>query len=118
MSIIGNIIWFIFGGLLAAFIWFILGVLVSITIIGIPLGKQFFKFSRLFLFPFGKDVRTQFEKHPIANIIWLILFGWEMALGYLVFAAILAITIIGIPFAIQWIKLVQLALFPFGARIR
>jgi uncharacterized membrane protein YccF (DUF307 family) len=118
VTLIGNIIWFIFGGLLAAFIWFLLGVLASITIIGIPLGKQFFKFAKLFLSPFGKDVRTQFEKHPIANLIWVLLFGWEMALSYLVFAGILAITIIGIPFALQWIKLMQLALFPFGARIR
>ena len=118
MKLLGNIIWFVFGGFFAALLWFIFGVLASITIIGIPLGIQFFKFAKLFLFPFGKEIDIHFEKHPIANLIWLLIAGWEQALGYLVIAAFFAITIIGIPFAIQWLKLTKLALFPFGARIR
>ncbi|MCF7931054.1 MAG: YccF domain-containing protein [Acholeplasmataceae bacterium] len=118
MKTLGNIIWFIFGGAIAALLWLILGVLLSITIIGIPFGTQCFKFAKLVLFPFGKDVKTNFDKHPIINIIWVILFGWEMALGYLMIAAAFAVTIIGIPFAIQWVKLSILALIPFGSKIR
>ncbi len=118
MNLIGNLIWFILGGFIAALLWFIAGLIACLTIIGIPLGLQFFKFAKLILFPFGKDVRSNFSKHPIANVFWAIFVGWEMALSYLVFALILAITVIGIPFAIQWVKLTQLALFPFGARIR
>ncbi|MDD3067746.1 MAG: YccF domain-containing protein [Acholeplasmataceae bacterium] len=118
MRLLGNIIWFILGGLIAAILWFILGLLLSVTIIGIPLGKQCFKFAGLILFPFGKDVDIDFSKHPIANIIWALLVGWEMALGYLGIAVFFFITIIGIPFGIQWFKLAQLALLPFGAKIR
>jgi len=118
MNLIGNIIWFIFGGFLAALLWAILGVILHITIIGIPFGRQCFKFARLFISPFGKNPQINFEKHPIANIIWLIFFGWEMALGYLFIAAFFTITVIGIPFAIQWFKLTKLALIPFGAKIQ
>jgi len=118
MKFLGNIIWLIFGGLIASFLWFLLGLLLTITIIGIPLAKQFFKLSRLFLSPFGKAVETNLEKRPISNIIWAVLFGWEIALAYLFFAAITAITVIGIPFSLQWLKLTQLALFPFGAKIK
>jgi uncharacterized membrane protein YccF (DUF307 family) len=80
MNLLGNIIWFVFGGLIAALLWFLLGILLSITIIGIPLGTQCFKFAGLVLFPFGKEVDINFDKHPIANILWLVFVGWEMAL--------------------------------------
>jgi len=118
MNLIGNLIWFIFGGFIAAIIWFIAGLLLCVTIIGIPIGLQFFKFARLVLFPFGKELQINFDRHPILNIIWAILFGWEMMIGYLGIAALFAITIIGIPFAIQWVKLSMLALLPFGAEIK
>ena len=117
MRTLGNIIWFIFGGLFASIAWVIAGVLFYITIIGIPFGRQAFKFAGLVLFPFKKDVRVDFDKHPIANIIWLILFGWEMALGYVFLGAIYCITIIGIPFGLQWFKFSKLALLPFGAKV-
>lgn len=118
MKLFGNIIWFVFGGAIAALLWLLAGLLLSITIIGIPFGIQAFKFAGLVLFPFGKDVDTRFSEHPIANILWAILCGWEMALGYLGIGALFCITIIGIPFGIQWFKLAQLALFPFGAKIK
>ncbi|MBU1094500.1 MAG: YccF domain-containing protein [Firmicutes bacterium] len=118
MKMLGNIIWFVFGGAIAALLWLILGVLLSITIIGLPFGMQCFKFAKLIVFPFGHDVKTNFDEHPIMNVIWMILFGWEMAIGYLTIAAVFAITIIGIPFALQWLKLTVLALIPFGAKIK
>ncbi len=118
MRLIGNIVWFVFGGFLAALLWLLLGFLLSITIIGIPFGLQCFKFSRLVLFPFGQEVISDFAEHPIMNLLWLIFVGWEMAIGYLGIALFFTLTIIGIPFAIQWFKLSVLALFPFGAKIR
>lgn len=118
MRLLGNIIWFIFGGLIASILWVILGILLAITIIGIPFARQCFKFAELVLTPFGKDTVLNIDKHPIANIIWALLIGWEMAIGYIVIAVFFAITIIGIPFALQWIKLAKLALFPFGAKIK
>lgn len=118
MRTIGNIIWIILGGLFTALAWLILGIILCITIIGIPFGKQCFKFAKLTLAPFGKTVKTKFGSHPIMNIIWLILFGWEMALGYLASGIICCVTIIGIPFGLQAFKLVPLSLIPFGAEVK
>lgn len=94
-----------------------MGFLLCVTIIGIPLGLQAFKFAKLVLFPFGKEVNTNFDEHPIINIVWVVTFGWGMTLYYLFIAFLSAITIIGIPFAKQWYKFSKLALFPFGATI-
>lgn len=118
MKLLGNILWFIFGGLISFLYFGFMGILLCITIIGIPFGKQCFKMAKLVIFPFGKKIDTNFGSHPIANIIWAILFGWEYAVSMLIFSLILYITIIGIPFAKQGIKLMQLGLIPFGAKIR
>lgn len=117
MRLIGNIIWFIFGGFLIALGWLLAGLLFCVTVIGIPLGLQCFKAAKLTTSPFGKSVDTNYEKHPIINLIWAVLFGWEMALGYLFSAIACFVTIIGIPFAFQALKLVKLAFLPFGAKI-
>ncbi len=118
MRLLGNIVWFIFGGFFASLLWIILGIILSLTLIGIPFGVQCFKFAKLVLFPFGQEVISDFSEHPIMNILWAIFVGWEMAIGYLGIALFFTLTIIGIPFAIQWLKLSVLALFPFGAKIR
>ncbi|HLV09510.1 MAG TPA: YccF domain-containing protein [Halanaerobiales bacterium] len=120
MSFIGNMLWIIFGGGIHAFGWFLSGLLWSITIIGIPYGKQCFKMARLQLFPFGKRIedRGNTPLNFIANIIWIILFGWELALVNLISAFLFAITIIGIPFARQSLKLAMLSFMPFGKKIR
>ncbi len=117
MKTLGNIIWFILVGLWAAIGWAIAGVLWCITIIGIPFGKQCFKLAKLSIFPFGKTVKTDFDKHPIGNIIWILLFGWEFSLGYLIASLIFYITIIGIPFGKQCFKLARLSLIPMGATV-
>jgi uncharacterized membrane protein YccF (DUF307 family) len=118
MSLIGNIIWLIFGGFIAGLGYIIGGLLLCITIIGIPFGMQSIKIGVATFAPFGKEVVEGPDANSplrvIFNIIWLILFGWEIAIAHLLGAAILAITIIGIPFALQHIKLIPLALFPFG----
>jgi len=117
MKLLGNIIWFIVIGLWAAISWIISGVILCITIIGIPFGKQCFKLAELTLAPFGKTVKTNFGRHPIGNIIWIILFGWELAVGYLLAGVLFCITIIGIPFGKQCFKLMQLSFAPMGATI-
>jgi uncharacterized membrane protein YccF (DUF307 family) len=116
MRLLGNILWFVTVGLLSFVLWILVGLLWCITIIGIPFGVQCFKIASFSLFPFGKVIQTNFDAHPIANIIWLIIFGWEIMLGYLIIGIILHITIIGIPFGKQCFKLASLSLLPFGAQ--
>ena len=118
MKLLGNIIWVLFGGLFAAIGWVLTGLLLCVTIVFIPFGLQFFKFAKLVLWPFGKEIVTNFDKHPILNIIWIIFFGFATAVGYLMVGFLFFITIIGIPFAKQWLKLARLTLIPFGAEIK
>lgn len=118
MSCLGNIIWFIFGGLVGGLGWCLAGVIWCITIIGIPVGLQCFKLASLSFAPFGKEVVYQpTPVNFVVNIIWLIFSGLPLAIGHLLSALLLCITIIGIPFAYQSVKLARLALMPFGARI-
>lgn len=122
MSLIGNIIWLIFGGLLAGLGYIIGGLITCLTIIGIPFGLQSIKIGFATFAPFGKEVvegpHANSTLRVVFNVIWLLLFGWEIALAHLISALILAITIIGIPFAKQHIKLIPLALLPFGRDLR
>jgi uncharacterized membrane protein YccF (DUF307 family) len=97
--------------------YFVAEVILCITIIGIPFGKQLFKISGFVIWPFRKEIKLDFDKHPIANLIWIILFGWQMALSALFSGIFFCITIIGIPFGMQWFKLMKLSLIPFGATI-
>jgi len=121
MSVLLNIIWFIFGGFLVFFTYILGGILLCITIIGIPFGFQCFKLSILGVAPFGHEIR---ETDPpggalavILNIIWIIFFGLELALFHLLLAFLFAITIIGLPFAAQHLKMTRLAILPFGFRV-
>ncbi|ENZ03544.1 hypothetical protein HMPREF1092_00731 [Clostridium thermobutyricum] len=119
MSCIGNLIWFIFGGFFNAIGWFLAGLLWCITIIGIPVGLQCFKLARLQLFPFGKEIVTVNDSglNLLLNILWLIFGGIELCIVNLMSAVILCITIVGIPFAGQCLKLAKLSLMPFGKEI-
>ena len=122
MSLIGNLIFFIFGGFIIFLGYILGGILLCLTIIGIPFGFQCFKLAGGVLAPFGRQVR---EKQPpsgalsiILNVVWIILPGLELAIMHLVLAAFFALTIIGIPIALQHIKLIPLALLPFGHEMR
>ena len=118
VSCLGNLIWMIFGGLLGAISWFLAGCLWCVTIIGIPIGLQCFKFASLSLAPFGKEVvYSGSGVSLLLNILWLIFSGIPLAIAHLMSAILLTITIIGIPFAKQSLKLAGLALMPFGATI-
>ncbi len=121
MSLIGNIIWLIFGGFLAGLGYILGGLVLCITIIGIPLGIKAIRFGFMVMLPFGKSVEQTDGGDGclslVFNIIWLVLFGWEIALAHIVFGIIFGITIIGIPFAQQHFKLVPVALFPFSYKL-
>ena len=118
MSILGNIIWLIFGGLLAGLGYILGGIVLCLTIVGIPFGTQTIKIGLATFAPFGKEVRELDNANSVGrvifNMIWILLFGWEIAIAHLVHGIILAITIIGLPFAKQHFKLIPLALLPFG----
>ena len=116
LRFIGNILWFIFGGLESGLLWVFAGFLWCMTIIGIPIGLQCFKFAGLAFWPFGKQiVYGGGAMSLIANIFWILLSGRPMAIVYVVIGCVWCITIIGIPFGKQFFKLARLALLPFGA---
>ncbi|MDX2272050.1 MAG: YccF domain-containing protein [Cyanobacteriota bacterium] len=122
MSLIGNIIWLVFGGFFAGLGYILGGITLCLTIIGIPFGIQSIKLGIATFTPFGRKIVESDNANGILatifNIIWLILFGWPLALNHLFWAAVLGISIIGIPFAIQHLKLIVLAIFPFGRNLR
>ena len=117
LKLLSNIIWILFGGIWLALLWGICGIILCVTIVGIPLGVQCFKAAKLSFAPFGKKVALNFREHPIANTIWTLLGGWEMAVAYFIIGVVNCITIIGIPSVIQCFKIMKLAFFPFGAKV-
>lgn len=118
MSLIGNIIWLIFGGLPAAIGYFVGGLGLMLGIVTIPWGIMAIKLGFEVLMPFGKEVvareRTTGCISVGASVIWIIFAGWMLALMHLVLGLLFAITIIGIPFGMQHFKLIPIALDPFG----
>jgi len=122
MSLIGNAVFFIFGGFVIFFGYVLGGILLCLTIIGIPFGLMCFRLAGGVIAPFGREVReTEPPGGPltlIMNIIWIILPGLELAIMHLVLALFFALTIIGIPIAAQHMKLVPMALLPFGHVMR
>ncbi|MEG0070670.1 MAG: YccF domain-containing protein [Raoultibacter sp.] len=119
MTVIGNILWFIFAGFWQGITWVCIGCLWCISIIGIPVGKQCFKMAGLAFFPFGKEVNYGGGVPSVfANVFWLLFGGVILALEALVNGIALCITLIGIPFGLQCFKQAKLALIPFGATIR
>ena len=119
MRFLGNVFWLIFGGLIEALLWLIIGLVLCVTIIGIPFGVQCMKISGFVLWPFGREIIPGGFgiMGAFGNIIWIIVCGIVLALTHLIFALLYCITIIGIPFGLQHLKLAKLSLIPFGARI-
>ena len=118
MSLLGNLVFFIFGGFIIFLGYVLGGILLCLTIIGIPFGLMCFRLAGSVLAPFGREV---VETEPpggalslIMNILWIILPGLELALMHLVLALFFALTIVGFPLAVQHMKLVPMALLPFG----
>ncbi|MCO5169174.1 MAG: YccF domain-containing protein [Planctomycetes bacterium] len=124
MSLLGNLLWIVVGGGLIICVQYLLvGLGLCLTVVGIPWGVQAFKLAVLGLLPFGKEAAptgdlAQGGLGLVLNIIWLIVGGLGIVLTHLLFAGLCAITVIGIPFAVQHWKLTKLALTPFGRDIR
>ena len=128
MRTLGNLIWFIFGGVWMGLAWWIYGLLAYISIIGIPWGRACFVIGTFTFFPFGRVAVSRKELTGkedigtgplglIGNIIWFLLAGFWLALGHIGWALLFFITIIGIPFGIQHLKLAGISLFPIGKKV-
>jgi uncharacterized membrane protein YccF (DUF307 family) len=125
LSFLLNLLWIVFGGLEMALGWVIAAVIVAITIIGLPWARAAFNIAAYTLLPFGQKAVARAEYAGtedvgtgplgvLGNIVWLVLAGWWLALGHLITAILLAVTIIGIPFAWAHLKLAGIALWPIG----
>jgi len=128
VSLFLNILWVVLGGFWMAVGWVVAAVVMAITIIGLPWARAAFNIAAYTLFPFGQkavpretvsgreDIGTGLLGF-IGNLIWLVLAGWWLALGHVVTAILLGVTIIGIPFAWAHLKLAGIALWPIGKTI-
>ena len=122
MRLIGNIIWFFFGGIFIFLEYIFAGFALCLTIVGIPFGFQCFKLAFAHLAPFGKEVVPLADAggalNVIFNVIWVIFAGIWIALTHLLWGLILCISIVGIPFGLQHFKLLPLCFAPFGNDLR
>lgn len=121
MSLIGNLIWFIFGGLLLGIGYLFGGMVLCLTIVGIPFGLQIMKLGLFAMWPFGGEVVPGNNASGclplLLNVLWIICGGIEVALTHLALGIVFSITIVGIPFGMQHFKLMILALLPFGHEV-
>ena len=128
LRLVLNVLWIVFGGVWMALGWVIAGVLMAITVVGLPWARSAFTIARYALLPFGFRAvpRALVTGHAdlgtgglgvFGNLVWFLLAGWWLALGHLIAAVALALTIIGLPFAWAHLKLAGLALWPIGRAI-
>ena len=128
MRTLGNLLWFILGGVFMGLGWWLAGLLAFITIVGIPWGRACFVIGQFCFFPFGQEAISRKELHQqddigtgalgiLGNIIWFIFAGIWLAIGHVLSAVVCMLTIIGIPFGIQHLKLAGIALAPIGQTI-
>src|ERR1019366_621694 len=125
VSLLLNILWIVFGGLWMAVGWLVAAVLMAITIIGLPWTRAAFHIAVYTMLPFGQEAVSRAAYTGVddvgtgplgvlGNIVWLLLAGWWLALGHLITAILLTVTIVGIPFAWAHLKLAGIALWPIG----
>ena len=127
ISVLLNLLWILFGGLWMAAGWVIAAIVMALTIIGLPWTRAAFNIAVYTLLPFGQKAvsRAAYGHNDIGtgplgilgNVLWFVLAGWWLALAHLITAIMLAITIVGIPFAWAHVKLAGLALWPIGKMI-
>ena len=121
MRTLGNILWFLLAGIWLALGYAVSGLLLCLTIIGIPFAVQAFKLAGFSLWPFGRTVVAGHGSgglvELIVNLLWLVLFGWELFLAHIVAGLLLCLTVVGIPFGVQAFKLSVLSLLPFGREV-
>lgn len=128
LTLVLNVLWIVTGGIWMAVAWLIAAALMAITIIGLPWARAALNIASYAFLPFGRvavrrdavsgrqDLGTG-TLGTVGNIIWLVLAGWWLALGHIVAAIALAVTLIGIPFAWAHLKLAVLSLWPVGKTI-
>jgi uncharacterized membrane protein YccF (DUF307 family) len=123
-----NAVWFVMGGFIAGLAWILAGLIMAVTIIGIPWARSCFMLARFSFWPFGYDITSRDKLYgredlgtgalgTLGNVIWFVLAGWWLAIMHISAAIALAITIIGIPFAWQHVKLAIASLFPVGKTV-
>jgi uncharacterized membrane protein YccF (DUF307 family) len=121
MRTLGNILWLVLAGWWLALGYLVAGLLACVLIVTIPFGIQAFKLAGYTLWPFGRVVVPRATDDPtlgiLGNIVWIVLFGVELAFAHLVAGALLCLTVVGIPFGVACFKLIPLALAPFGKEI-
>jgi len=128
MRTLGNIIWFICGGVVMGLMWWLFGLLAFISIVGIPWGRACFVMGNFSFFPFGQEAISRVEltnemdigTSPlgvVGNVIWFLLAGIWLAIGHILSAVACFVTIIGIPFALQHLKLAVISLAPIGKTV-
>lgn len=128
MRAIGNLIWFVLGGFVMGLGWWLAGLVLALTIVGLPWARSCFVFGTFCFLPFGREAisredvtgRRDVGTGPLGtlgNVIWFLVAGWWLALGHLASAIACALTIIGIPFAVQHLKLALCALAPIGKTV-
>ncbi|WP_342616558.1 YccF domain-containing protein [Rhodoferax sp. GW822-FHT02A01] len=128
MRIIGNVLWFVFGGFWMGLGWWLAGIICALSIVGLPWAKACFVIGRFAFLPFGKEAISRAELTGaedvgtgalgmVGNILWFLVAGVWLAIGHVITACACFITIIGIPFGIQHLKLAGLALAPVGKTI-
>ncbi|HVI31313.1 YccF domain-containing protein [Phenylobacterium sp.] len=119
MRLLLNLLWFVFGGWISGTAWLLAGLVLAITIVGLPWTPAAFRIAGFSYWPFGRVIadRDPGVTSVLLNVLWLVFAGWWLALQHLVLAVGLAVTIIGIPFAWQHVKLAGLSLTPVGKEI-
>ena len=128
MRTLGNLLWFIMGGVLMGLGWWLVGLLAFVSIVGIPWGKACFVIGQFAFWPFGKEAVSREDLSGredigtgalglVGNVVWFVLAGVWLAIGHVLSAAACFITIIGIPFGIQHLKLAGIALAPIGKTV-
>jgi len=128
LRLLGNIVWFVFGGLELGLGWWLAGLLMALSVVGIPFVPACLRIGLLTFWPFGREVMDREQATGrgdiatgavgcLGNVIWFLLGGWWLALGHLLAAVLYFVTIIGIPFGLQHLKLAALTLAPLGKTI-
>ena len=128
MRAIGNLLWFVLGGFIMGLGWLLAGLLATISVVGLPWARSCFVLGQFCFFPFGREAISRRELTGeddlgtgplglVGNVLWFVIVGWSLALGHLISAVASAVTIIGIPFAVQHVKLAVCALAPVGKTV-
>jgi uncharacterized membrane protein YccF (DUF307 family) len=123
-----NVLWFVTGGVIAGLAWLLAGIIMALTVVGLPWTRSCFMLARFSFWPFGYDIISREVLHgehdlgtgalgTLGNVIWFVLAGWWLALMHISAAVAYAITVIGIPFAWQHVKLAIASLFPVGKSV-